>query len=434
MALPGKPAGWPVLAGLSLDAAEVVVPDPAAGRVVHVVGRVTDEVFSFLGPATAALAASGLAQTVLLHDDVHCRHLLPRFERSIDLVLLPADGGPLQRWQRSLQALRKAVERPGLKAVHLHGFVPSLLGAYVARSMKLDVPMYYSPHGSKSLASLRRLGAFILWALRPFVGSLREQRAIASVAADARALHSLTDTQSIEVAESPVADAFFDVERHEVHHPLIVTGSRVQDARTAELFAQLAVLLSDEVLRLSFNWIGSTDRNSQLRLKTANVSVYDVTRDEDLASRLAAGWVYLAPGGTRGFPVFLAEAMAVGLPVVAVDTPDHRDIIRHGETGFLCRTEEEILHSIAQLIDSPALRTEMGQAARAAARKRFSEARFRDSLLSAYDLPTQPSSLPMPLDLLPEPLVAAAEPAPPLSAPIAPPITTPVSMPLAPLG
>ncbi len=33
---------------------------------VHLVGRLTDEVFSFLGPATEALAGSGLAQTVVM--------------------------------------------------------------------------------------------------------------------------------------------------------------------------------------------------------------------------------------------------------------------------------------------------------------------------------------------------------------------------------
>lgn len=375
-------------------------PVATTGRVVHLVGPLTDEIFSFLGPATETLADCGLEQTVLVADDLRYRYQLPRFHARIDLVLVPAHGGVSQRAQAAMQALRDIlVAAEDVKAVHLHGFLPSLIGSYVARSIGLDVPMYYSPHGSKSLDSLRRVGDLMLWSLRPVIGSLRDLRAITSLAQEARVLHTQTETQSIDVAESPVADAFFEVERHEVPHPLIVTGSRVHDPRAAELFAQLAVLLSDKALRLSFNWIGHTDQNSLVRLSAADVSVHDVRQDADLASRLAAGWIYLAPGRTRGFPVFLAEAMAVGLPCVAIDTPDHRDIIRHGETGFLCRNEEEILHSIAQLIDLPALRAEIGEAARASAKRRFSEARFRDSLMSAYDLPaTGPGGL-APMDL-----------------------------------
>ncbi|WP_428415406.1 glycosyltransferase [Methylibium sp.] len=389
---------------------------------IHLVGRLTDEVFSFLGPATEALAGSGLAQTVVIADDLRYRHQLRRFHDDIDLVLIPESGGRLLRWQASMQALRKLLVSHGdVKAVHLHGFLPSLIGSYVTRSLGLSVPMYYSPHGSKSLGSLHRLGSLMLWCLKPVIGSLRDLRAISSLSQEARALHTLTDTQSIEVAESPVSEAFFDVERHEVHHPLIVTGSRFHDPRAAELFAQLAVLLSDKALRLSFNWIGRTDQNSQVRLRAADVSVYDVREDSDLASRLAAGWVYLAPGRTRGFPVFLAEAMAVGLPCVAIDTPDHRDVIHHGVTGFLCRTEEEILYSIAQLIDTPGLRAAMGAAARRAARQRFSEARFRDSLLSAYDLPTGPGGLSPLSPLLPaidgSDLTSATPAAPPLRNP-----------------
>ena len=44
------------------------------GKVVHVVGPVTDEVFSFLGPAALAIARSGREQTVVMIDELDCRH------------------------------------------------------------------------------------------------------------------------------------------------------------------------------------------------------------------------------------------------------------------------------------------------------------------------------------------------------------------------
>ena len=360
-------------------------PDANAAKVVHLVGCVTDDVFRFLGPATTALAQSGVEQTVVLIDDLRFRHLLPRFHDSVELVLTPAVRNPLRRWWLSMEACREVMHSCPPKAMHLHGIVPSLIGASVVRTLGVAVALYYSPHGSKSPALLTNLGRLVMWPMRALFGR-GKQRAIANAATEARTL-TVMSREAVELVESPVAAKFFDVTRNEARHPLIVTAARMPTPRSAELYAQLAVLLGGETLRLSFNWIGTADPGSLVRLKAANVGVFNVVSDGERASRLAAGWVYLAAGGLRGSPSCLVEAMAVGLPCVALDTPYHRDVIRHGETGFLCRTEQEILACIARLLDERALRMEVGQAARHEARQRFSEVKFRDSLFAAYDLP-----------------------------------------------
>ena len=123
---------------------------------------------------------------------------------------------------------------------------------------------------------------------------------------------------------------------------------------------------------------------SRLRLNAANVGVFDVASDAECASQLAAGWMYIALDGTRGFPPFLAKAMATGLPCVATDCPQHREVIRDGETGFLCQSERDMIGRIAALIDSPTLRARVGKAAREEAKRRFGESRFSASLLAAY--------------------------------------------------
>jgi len=116
--------------------------------------------------------------------------------------------------------------------------------------------------------------------------------------------------------------------------------------------------------------------------------VFDSASDTECASRLAAGWIYIALGGARGFPLFLAAAMAAGLPCVATDCPPHRELIRDGETGFLCRSEHEMIRSIATLIDDPALRGRIGGAARGEAKQRFGASSFSIKLLAAYAVKT----------------------------------------------
>jgi len=366
-----------------------MLDDPSAnlavnGRVVHLVGRLTEDVFGLLGPASAVLTQSCVDQTIILIDDPTARRLLTGFDASIELILVPARRSRLSQWRHLQAAFRQTLDERPLKAVHLHGFIPSILAERSLRSLGAGTLVFYSPHGSRSLESLRAVAALARILTRPLTGSLQPY-AIANGFPEAKALRSMNQ-QPVRLVESPVSDAFFKITGHQARHPLIVTSSRSRDVRSVALFAQLAVLLGGEALRMSFNWLGSLDAVSHTRMKAANVGVFDVTSDEERASRLAAGWVYVALGGGRGFPLSMVEAMSVGLPCVAIDTAFHRDIVRHGETGYLCRSQTEVIDRIAQLIDTPSLRERMGLMARAVARERFSEDRFRDSLFAAYDL------------------------------------------------
>ena len=189
------------------------------------------------------------------------------------------------------------------------------------------------------------------------------------------------------VVERPVGSVFFETLPNRARRPLIVTSSRIDQPRSALTFAQLAVLLGDESLGLSFNWIGTTATETRAALKAANVGVFDVKSDHERAQRLACGWVYLAAGDAPGFPLFLVEAMALGLPCIALDTPFTRNVIRQGETGFLCRNSTEIRQAIAELVDSAELRERLGTAAQRDVQQRFGAGDFHASVAPAYALP-----------------------------------------------
>jgi glycosyltransferase involved in cell wall biosynthesis len=67
----------------------------------------------------------------------------------------------------------------------------------------------------------------------------------------------------------------------------------------------------------------------------------------------------------------IGEAMAAGLPVVAMDNPCERTIIQEGVTGFMCKSEEEYIDNIVHLYHKPQLRKWMGQNAREAAMGKY---------------------------------------------------------------
>ena len=376
-----EPIPWPV-------SPRPPVPEPQ--RVVHFVGRITEPVFDFLRPATEALAQSGVEQCVVLLDDSGSRHLLAQFDARVQLVATPAGPGLLRRWAGAQQVYRQVLAERPVSAVHLHGVAAWLLGARMARQTRPGVRLFYSLHGSALLRGSHVSNAMLLWASQSQAArsdlSDRSESAGTGTRVEPAAAARALGGRDLAIIESPVHRVFLETLANPSRRPLIVTSSRVDMPRSALTFAQLAVLLGDESLGLSFNWIGPVAAESQAALKAANVAVYDAASDEDRAQRLASGWVYLAVGDAPGFPLGLVEAMATGLPCIAVDTPYTRAVIRHCETGLLCKNGTEIRQAIAHLIDAPELRSLFGAAARAHVLERFGEGRFRQTVLSAYAL------------------------------------------------
>ena len=62
----------------------------------------------------------------------------------------------------------------------------------------------------------------------------------------------------------------------------------------------------------------------------------------------ATGFITLSEHD-EGRPQVILEAMASGLPVIASDLPAHRDVIRHGETGWLVSSQKEFQEALSWL-------------------------------------------------------------------------------------
>jgi len=357
------------------------VPSPApSGTIVHLLGRVTDEMVAYVAPVTRALVDSGVPQTVILIDDPSARHRLAKFDERVRLVLGDGTLGPLRAPAALVEALFAELQLAPVAAVHAHGLLPCLLSAYAARFRGLPVPLHFSLYGSGVWSSPNRVAAFLLRAL-----STRRAAPMHRSVDAPSSLPPLASSDPLEpVLEHSVDDVFFCGPRREARRPLVVTASRADDPRGAARFAQLAVLLSEESLGLSFNWVGQADAASIAQLNAAGVGMLEARDDMRRVARLRSAWLYVAGGSGTGFPVCLAEAMAMGLPCVAWDTPQHRALLRPGETGLLCESENELLACIASLVDSAAFRSALGQAARAEALRRFHHSGFGASLLASY--------------------------------------------------
>ena len=108
----------------------------------------------------------------------------------------------------------------------------------------------------------------------------------------------------------------------------------------------------------------------------------------DVARLLAAADVFALPSHFEGLPMSVIEAMLTGLPVVATDVRGPREQVVEGVTGLLVPPgeDEPLAEALRRLAADPALRARMGEAGRARALERYTEAKVLARTLDLLEL------------------------------------------------
>jgi len=118
------------------------------------------------------------------------------------------------------------------------------------------------------------------------------------------------------------------------------------------------------------------------------VKFYSRVSDEDLPRYLALADVFVFPSQNRleGFGLVVAEAMAVGLPVVIADMPGVREVIEPGREGLLVEPllASDLAAKVTTLLNDEGLRQRMGAAGRAKAEARYAPPIVASQLLKLY--------------------------------------------------
>lgn len=136
----------------------------------------------------------------------------------------------------------------------------------------------------------------------------------------------------------------------------------------------LAVLDRDDVELLV---AGTGPHCSRLEARSEQLGVSDQTSflgfvpDEKLPSLYASSNAVLFLSRYEGFGLTFLESMAAGTPVIGTPVGGFPDVVTDGEDGLVVdRDATEVAEAIGRLADTPELTMEMGEDARAVARKR----------------------------------------------------------------
>jgi glycosyltransferase involved in cell wall biosynthesis len=133
-------------------------------------------------------------------------------------------------------------------------------------------------------------------------------------------------------------------------------------------------------------WLGGGEPEAEDELRRCGVEVTGWLPHAKLLELLAGLDIYVQSSRWEGLPVAVMEAMATGLPVVATDIVGNRDLVDHGRTGWLAKSEDELVAGVALLAQDAALRLSWGRAAREHVQRRHSTRHMMRQLYCAYGL------------------------------------------------
>jgi phosphatidylinositol alpha-mannosyltransferase len=277
---------------------------------------------------------------------------------------------------RTLLRVRRAVARGGYDLLHVHEPLSPSAGLLAALQSG-PVPVVGTFH-----ANLER--SLALEAAAPLLRRVYDRLgARIAVSASARDTWQRRFGGTMAVVPNGVAPEFFaspkPLDGWKQDGPTILFVGRLEPRKGLEYLVRAFLRLKPAFPRLRLLVVGPDGRHQRdkamamvpPRLRPDLVFVGPVPQ-ADLPSCYASADVFCAPSlGGESFGIVLAEAMAVGLPVVCSDIGGYRDVVRDGADGLLVppRDPESLAEALAGLLDNPARLAAMGEAAAAAARR-----------------------------------------------------------------
>lgn len=166
---------------------------------------------------------------------------------------------------------------------------------------------------------------------------------------------------------------FVPVVDHSARQTVLMMGRLLRSKGVAE-FVQAARLVCEQLPDARFLLAGAPDPGNPECVDAAQLAQWQAEatveflgqRSDVLALQQSADVVVLPSLQGEGMPRALLEGAACGKPMVATDVPGCRELVRHGENGFLVPPGDALAlaEALLRLLREPALAARMGQAAR----------------------------------------------------------------------
>ena len=278
-----------------------------------------------------------------------------------------------------VRQLRQRLKNDGVRLVHLTTPGPIGLAArYLIHESRL--PLIGSFHtqlaeytallsGSKRLGSL--MGTYLRWVYgrcdRILVPSAATAAGLAANGWDERRMSVWARGVDSNVF-SPDKRSTAMRERWRVcdRRPAVLYAGRISSEKGLTLLESIGSLLHRHGVAHRFILVGEGPLSRELRERLPDAIFTGRLAHHEVAVAMASADVFLFPSDTDTAGNVVLEAAACGLPVLVSNVGGPRESVRHGETGFICRSSDtlDFASRAQQLLRDRGLRASMGQRAR----------------------------------------------------------------------
>jgi len=288
---------------------------------------------------------------------------------------------------KSFQGIAELLRVLQPDVIHLHSSKAGALGRVAARFVGYKKSLNYSPHGFSFLrqdcSQLKRMMFFAF----EVIGGLFGGNIIASSASEGKLANKVVGYHRVSVVENCTDVQAFTCSKSTPENGVkVMSAGRLCYQKAPWRFWELAASLILE--DAAFIWIGDGELRKQLEedATDAKVQVTGWIDRNGLWSEMYEADVFVMTSLWEGMPLTLLDAQALGLPAVVSDVVGCRDVVLDGVTGFICKSDAELIEKTRLLVRDATLRVRMGEAAKSMALERFSIIRMHREIMNSYGL------------------------------------------------
>ncbi|MBZ4669173.1 MAG: hypothetical protein PWP07_1764 [Epulopiscium sp.] len=267
---------------------------------------------------------------------------------------------------RAFAELKNLMEKERFDLVHVHTPVASFLGRFVAKMTKTE-PVLYTAHGFHFYKGAPILNWLIYYPMEKMAARwthglitinredyergksfhLKRKDGLFYVHGVGLSLENYSVPQNFDKEAQKEAMGF-----KESDQLLVCVGEFTKNKNQRQIIhAMQEVLKIDPSIHLLLVGRGEEEEHLKSWVEKLNISknIHFLGYRRDIPGILWAGDAFILTSKREGLPRAVMEAMAAGLPIIATDIRGNKDLITHGEEGYLVpigdieKTKEAIL-------------------------------------------------------------------------------------------
>ncbi len=311
-------------------------------------------------------------------------------------------------WTSDAEYVRHEIRATGAQLVHAHGQVGYTIGA-----IRSGVPHVVTPHGMLLHEKRAPVGAGILSRdrLRQTLWSATEAWCLAhakhviAISPYVRRLIAPRTRAQLHEIPNPVDPSFMALERVEPSAPVLLSVGWLNARKRHELIVRALPLVRERVPAARLRIVGNAEAGNGKQLELLRKLVADLELGQavqilsglshaELLEEYRQASVYVHAAEEESSPMAVAQAMAAGMALCAVDIPGLHHLLVDDSTGLRAQestgvyaneaTPPALADAIVKIINNPSLAQSLGANARRQAQARFHPAAVASATADLY--------------------------------------------------